>query len=167
MAVLADFIFKKYDLIPVFVPMHPKKDFDITKKIIGLMKNREYAKFLGVNYFTGDLISLIAKAEFILAMRLHTIIYAIKTATPILGLIYDPKVKGIMDEINLSYYVDVKEINLTQLQDFVDKISKGKAKISQEIKIYNDKLKTRAVVNNLFLLAKFCLSLSLMGVFVF
>ena len=148
MAVLADFIFKKYDLIPVFVPMQPKKDFDITKKIIGLMQNREYAKFLGVNYFTGDLISLIAKAEFILAMRLHTIIYAIKTATPILGLIYDPKVKGIMDEIDLSYYVDVKEINLTQLKSFVDKILNEKTKISRQIKIYNDELKMRARENN-------------------
>ena len=147
-AVLADFIFKKYDLIPVFVPMQPKKDFDITKKIIGLMKNRECAKFLGVDFFTGDLINLIAKAEFILAMRLHTIIYAIKTATPILGLIYDPKVKGIMDDINLFYYSDVKEINLTQLKDFVKRILADKTKISQRIKIYNDELKIRARENN-------------------
>ena len=91
---------------------------------------------------------ILQRAEFILAMRLHTIIYAIKTATPILGLIYDPKVKSIMDDINLFYYSDVKEINLTQLKDFVKRILADKTKISQRIKVYNDELKIRARENN-------------------
>lgn len=147
-AVLADFIFDKYDLVPIFIPMHPKKDVSISKKIISLMKNKNQAKFLGINYFTSDLINLIARAKFILAMRLHTIIYAIKTATPILGLVYDPKVKALMDDMNLNYYTDVKQINLSHLKLLVKEILDDKNKISEHISIYSEKLAKKAIENN-------------------
>lgn len=63
----------------------------------------------------------------------------------ILNLIYNPKVKAIMDDINLFYYVDEQ---VMQLKNFVDKILKEKTKISQQIKIHHNELKTRAVENN-------------------
>ena len=133
-AMFADYVYQKYNLIPVFAPMQPKKDTNITRKTIAHMKNKSEARYIGTNYLTSDLLTLISKSEFILAMRLHTIIYAIQTYTPILGLVYDPKVKSIMDDINLSSYIDVKDLDLDKLKDLVLKILTNKSRISNQIK---------------------------------
>ena len=58
----------------------------------------------------------------------------------ILNLIYDPKLKTVIDYMNLLYYVDVKKTNLIQLKNFVDKIFDERTQISRQIKIYNGKL---------------------------
>lgn len=144
-AVFADYISQKYKLLPVLIPMHPSNDAEISKKIISLMKFN--GKYIGTSYTTNDLINLIAKAEFILGMRLHTIIYAIQTSTPILGLVYDPKVKAIMDDINQLTYTDVKQLNLGVLKNIASEILINRNKISEQIKVSSIALKQNAAEN--------------------
>lgn len=143
-AVFADYIQQKYNLLPVFVPMHPTNDVKISKKIISLMKST--AKYI-CDYTTNDLINLIAKAEFVFGMRLHTIIYAVQTSTPVLALIYDPKVKAIMDETNQFTYMDVSQLNLKKLKDFASDILMNRNKISEQIKNCADVLKQNSAQN--------------------
>lgn len=143
-AVFADYIQQKYNLLPVFVPMHPTNDVKISKKIISLMKST--AKYI-CDYTTNDLINLIVKAEFVFGMRLHTIIYAIQTSTPVLALIYDPKVKAIMDETNQFTYMDVSQLNLKKLKDFASDILMNRNKISEQIKNCADVLKKNSAQN--------------------
>lgn len=143
-AVFADYIQQKYNLLPVFVPMHPTNDVKISKKIISLMKST--AKYI-CDYTTNDLINLIAKAEFVFGMRLHTIIYAIQTSTPVLALIYDPKVKAIMDETNQFTYMDVSQLNLKKIKDFASDILMNRNKISEQIKNCADVLKQNSAQN--------------------
>ncbi len=145
MAVFCDYLQQKYNLLPVFIPMHPSNDVEISKKIISLMKT--HTKYIGIDYATHDLLNLIANAEFILGMRLHTIIYAIQTATPILALVYDPKVKAIMQETNQNTYIDVKNINLTVLKNFVSEIIINQNKISQQLKTCAMQFKEKAMQN--------------------
>ena len=144
-AVFADYIWQKYNLMPVFVPMHPSNDCDITKKIISMMTAK--SKFIGTNYSTNNLLNLISNAEFILAMRLHTIIYAIQTATPILALIYDPKVKAIMKEVNQSLSISVENLNLTKLKSLASELLTNQNKIRSELQNYNTNFKELASQN--------------------
>jgi len=111
------------------------------------MANKSEAKYIGTDYLTSDLLSLISSSEFILAMRLHTIIYAIETYTPILGLVYDPKVKSIMQDINLFSYINVKDLNLAKLKSLVSEILINKANISSQIKLAAQKLKQASAEN--------------------
>ena len=104
------------------------------------------AKYI-CDYTTNDLINLIAKAEFVFGMRLHTIIYAIQTSTPVLALIYDPKVKAIMDETNQFTYIDVGQLNLKKLKDFASDILMNRNKISEQIKNCADVLKQNSAQN--------------------
>lgn len=144
-AVFADYVWQKYNLLPVFVPMHPSNDCDITKKIMSLMQTK--AKYIGARYATNNLLNLIAHAEFILAMRLHTIIYSIQTATPILALVYDPKVEAIMHEVNQNSYTSVEDLNLTNLKNLAAEILTNQNKIRAELKNYNDQFKKLSAQN--------------------
>ena len=55
-------------------------------------------------------------------MRLHTLIYAAATCTPIIGLIYDPKINAIMDYIDQKYSISVDNLNPVTITRYIDEL---------------------------------------------
>jgi polysaccharide pyruvyl transferase CsaB len=145
-ASLIEYVSCKYDMIPVLLAMHPACDAFIMNNIENLIK-KVVAKCINADYSINCLSELISNAEFVFAMRLHTVIYAIQTATPILALVYDPKVKGMMQEINQSFYLDIDKLDLDILKNMVAEILKGRDRISSDIKSAYEDLRKRSMRN--------------------
>lgn len=98
------------DIDILVVPMHYPYDVEYSEMIKVLSKN-ERIYVLNNKYEVEDIIALLKKATAVIAMRLHALIYSAKANTPILGLIYDPKVTGLIDELSVSEYVRVEDAN--------------------------------------------------------
>jgi len=66
----------------------------------------ELAKYLNLNYFYSknpvETIEKISTSKFLIGTRYHSIIFSILTETPFIGLIYDIKVKNLIDDLGLN-----------------------------------------------------------------
>ena len=66
----------------------------------------ELAKYLNLNYFHSknpvETIEKISTSKFLIGTRYHSIIFSILTETPFIGLIYDIKVKNLIDDLGLN-----------------------------------------------------------------
>jgi len=94
-AEIADYLFEEYKLTPVFIPLHSKKDTKVCQDIIGMMKNNAY--LVESERSAMDLISIISTAELVIGMRLHSLIYASVARIPVIGIVYDPKVRYFIE----------------------------------------------------------------------
>jgi len=141
----ADYASETYGLTPLFVAMQPENDTEISRRIAGRMKNT--SRVLEQALTTEQYVSIIAGAEFVAAMRLHVVIYAAKTGTPCIGLVYDPKVSAMMDTIGQSSYTPVENPDVGALKGFADDIMIDRAGISQSINLQMQEILGRAQEN--------------------
>lgn len=104
------------DLDILIVPMHYPYDVEYSEQIKVLSKNKRI-HIINSKYEVEDLIGLLKKCQLVLAMRLHALIYSAKANVPIIGLIYDPKVAGLVDELSIREYIRVEDLNRENLKD--------------------------------------------------
>ena len=72
--------------------------------------------------------------EFIVAMRLHALIFATKVSTPIIGLSYDPKVDDLIEYIGISNEVQIDGDLPNSILKQVESVVANKAIIKKELK---------------------------------
>jgi len=92
-----DYAKKKHGLAPVFIPMQQKIDERIARDTIAKMETTGHILPTGLP--VPVLLSAIGSLQLCIGMRLHTIIYSAACCVPMIGIIYDPKVSGIMEQI--------------------------------------------------------------------
>ncbi len=96
-AKVADYCVDKFDAHPLFIPMQYPMDFDISQSIRSKM---EHESSIVAGMYTPEVIlGLTSKLEFMVGMRLHSIIYAANRCVPLIGLVYEPKVGAFLKEI--------------------------------------------------------------------
>ena len=108
LARVCEYIKQRLNLEPLFIPMQRSVDTEICKNIIALAG----CGSMITGKYTGDeLMAVIAKAEVVVGMRLHTLIYAIASGVPIAGLSYDPKVDALLDCAGVTAKHSVQTLN--------------------------------------------------------
>jgi polysaccharide pyruvyl transferase WcaK-like protein len=115
-ASICNHIMDKFNAYIIFLPMviqerlngiHPEinTDDEIMKKLIPLLENQKNTITLKEDYNPEDLLGLITNLDLIISMRLHTLIFGVKTSVPIVGFNYAPKIEAFMSSIGLSDYI--------------------------------------------------------------
>ena len=147
LAASLEYIYKKYNLLPVFIPMY-QSDTEVMIKTAEKM-NVPY-RVLSKTYAPEELIGIMGHMELVIAMRLHTLIYSSITATPMVGLIYDPKIKGYLDYIGQSDAGNVESISSDMITMRVDEIMQGywdkKKRLENTMKVMKKKAKENAAL---------------------
>ncbi|NLM45151.1 MAG: polysaccharide pyruvyl transferase CsaB [Clostridiales bacterium] len=142
LAISLEYIYSNYKLMPIFIPMY-QSDIDVIK-ITGEKMRIPY-KILSKTYEPEELIGIISHMKLVIAMRLHTLIYSSITATPMAGLIYDPKVKGYLDYIGQRAAGNVENISsemiIARVREIMDNYSDNKNKLENIMKDMKKKAK--------------------------
>ena len=112
---LANWLWEQFSLIPVFVPMQLQNDDAICNAV--MQATLAPARRI-VPDTAADLIGLSAGAQFVLGMRLHSLIYAASAGTPILGISYDPKIDAFCRVTHQTTYVSVDNLDQTVLRTY-------------------------------------------------
>lgn len=112
---LANWLWEQFALIPVFVPMQLQNDDAICNAV--MQATLAPARRI-VPDTAADLIGLSAGAQFVLGMRLHSLIYAASAGTPILGISYDPKIDAFCRVTHQTTYVSVDNLDQTVLRTY-------------------------------------------------
>ena len=106
-------ISKKYGLTPIFIAMQRTTDLPLIEKIVE--KIPELEPIVASELSASEIASIFEKCEFIVGMRLHSIIYATVAGTPAICISYDPKVNAIADEIGLPHRVPAEGLTSVEI----------------------------------------------------
>lgn len=140
-----DYLISNFNINVVIIPMHYPEDLNVGKEI--MEKTKENCFILSNRYNVEDIMGIIGKLELIIAMRLHSLIYAATQAVPMIGLVYDPKVEGFLDLLELDTKCDVSNIELIDLCTLIDTIWKNRIEIRRKLKEKRDRLEEKAYEN--------------------
>ncbi len=149
LAETADYIKSKYNIESVFVLMQPTRDAKISHATVELSKN---AYIIAGALTSAQALGIIDKAEFVIGMRLHALIYAAKCQTPVIGIVYDPKITSIMEYMGQKYNVPVENPNPITLCRYVDAIMSNHNSITENLRQISDELGKKARENARFAL---------------
>lgn len=115
----AERCWREYGLMPVFLCFEPVQDEQITRKAASML-GVPY-RILSKNTDCRQLCGVIARAELVIAMRLHALIFAFSQNTKMVGISYDPKVSGFMDYAGCENWAQLSELNPDNLCQKVDR----------------------------------------------
>ena len=144
-AQVADYIRQKHGIEVLFIPMQEARDLPVSRKTLDLMQERGY--LLEGHPTPSQLLGVVGGAQFILGMRLHTLIYAAKMGTPVIGLTYDPKVEATMRYIGQEFTEPVEHVNPITICRYVDRIVAEHDTLTAALKSAGQESENKAIEN--------------------
>jgi polysaccharide pyruvyl transferase CsaB len=140
----------------VFVPFQELNeelldDFGLAERIRHKLKHSARASVLEKSSTIQRKIAVIAQSDLVLGMRLHALIIAIKNKIPMVGLIYDPKIKNTMTRIGLEEYaIKLSDVTVMSLSYLLDKAYKNRESLTNQLKEISFQLESEASKNAIF-----------------
>ena len=136
-----DYASDKYGIYTVFLPMQTGFDYGIALKIKSAMKNQ--STIVSGKYPFETILSFMETVHICVGMRLHSIIYAAKSNVPSIGIVYDPKVKGFLEYIGETDFIDAKEVTFdslcTALDGLLSDYDSAKARMKYSVRSMRNK----------------------------
>ena len=141
-----EYLITKYNVNVVLVPMHYPGDLPISQKLIDSV-NVKGCYLISNKYGVEDIIGVIKRFRLIIAMRLHSLIYAAVEKVPMIGIVYDPKIIGILNSINMDKMCTVENLKYDKLVEYIDYLWENRDKLSTALKEVNLEKKEAALKN--------------------
>ena len=76
---------------------------------------------------------IISQADFILSMRLHTLIFAARQRVPLIGFVYDPKIEYYLEKLDMPSGGNLKEFDPAKTLEYVDDVIGNKEKYVEKL----------------------------------
>ena len=110
--------YKTHGLIPVLYCMEPGRDLAVAKSLSGKLSCPYKILEAGEN---GDqIVCLVKRMSLVVSMRLHTLIFAAGQGVPLVGLVYDPKVSGFLNDLGQKRYLSLSETQGDTFLNLID-----------------------------------------------
>ncbi len=147
-----DFIYENYGMEILLIPMQFPDDVAISKALISQMKNP--AHILTKNYKIEETIGIISATDFIISMRLHTLIFAGVENVPMIGIVYDPKVEYYLNVLGMPSGGDIRteKISHKKIDALMDEMIKNREKYTEILERRVGQLTEKCNLNEKYLL---------------
>ena len=117
-AAAAEYAYNKYGLVSLFLPMEYPRDVNIGLELASMIKTPAYAS--KEHHPIEELRGMLADAELVIGMRLHSLIFAASSGTPIVGLSYDVKVDSFIKDSGAKHLVRLEDLSAESLISNID-----------------------------------------------
>lgn len=118
----------------LFLPMHYPSDIAPSKEIISLMR-APGAKLLEHPVSFHDIMSVLKAANYVIGMRLHSLILACMLKIPFVGISYDPKIDRFVERANMPSAGHIRDLDSEKLlgliQERLDQLDAEQSRISE------------------------------------
>ena len=126
-----DIIASGYGMHPVFIPFHHPSDTKFAEKTAAMMQ--EKSSIVRKRWLPSEFLALFGRLEFVLGMRLHSLIFAAKAKVPFAGISYDAKIDEFLKEFGFKPIARVPilgpEIISEEMEDILEERDEYRAKI--------------------------------------
>ena len=116
-----DQIIEQYDADVIFLPFQrlgedKMDDYAVSQDTINIMKNKERTSVLNKKYSPSEMEGIISCCDILIGMRLHSVILGAKASVPVIGIVYDSKVRNIMKQLKCEEYaLDLSSLETNNL----------------------------------------------------
>ena len=114
----ADYVYEKYGLTPVFLPIERRLDVGAAQLAARGMKAPHY--ILEETGSSSHTIGLFARMQVVVSMRLHALVFSAGQGVPLVGVVYDPKISSFLSYIGQDLYTDLDHLTLEGLKTHLD-----------------------------------------------
>ncbi|MGI5972822.1 MAG: polysaccharide pyruvyl transferase CsaB [Oscillospiraceae bacterium] len=114
----ADYVYEKYGLTPVFLPIERRLDVGAAQLAARGMKAPHY--ILEETGSSSHTIGLFARMQVVVSMRLHALVFSAGQGVPLVGVVYDPKISSFLSYIGQDLYTDLDHLTLEGLEAHLD-----------------------------------------------
>ncbi len=125
-----DIICRMNNVYPVFLPMQLPNDLEFSKKICAHLETPYY--IIGTRYDEKIFAGIISRCTLLIGMRLHSLIYAASVCVPIVGIVYDPKVKSFLDYVGQTHFIGAEKISGENFIGIINDCIKNNNSIKEE-----------------------------------
>ena len=119
MAYVADRVYEECGIDTLFTPLHYPEDKHFADSIKAAMVHKEHGHVLAGNYAVEEMEGIIGLCDVMIAMRLHALIYAVTSKTPVVGVVYDPKVKSQLEALGIPSDIEAEGMDEKKLLNAV------------------------------------------------
>lgn len=112
---ILDNIAEKYNAEIVFIPFHRLQDYDFTVRVIQNMKKKNHLIY--GDFLPSEVAGLMSLMNINIGVRLHSLVFSTIVKVPSIGISYDPKIDGFLQDIGMkavSQYENLDEKNIIQ-----------------------------------------------------
>jgi len=156
MAKTADYLVEELNAKVLFISMvlgNGQNDEKIAEEIIQRMKYKRNTKILSSDYKPRELMGIIGETELLLGTRMHALILASAMNVPVVGVIYQSKMKSFLQMIGQeSRAIDIEDISFDKMVNIIDDTWNNRGQIKEDIKPKVEELQKRASSNVDFVL---------------
>ncbi|MGL4789993.1 MAG: polysaccharide pyruvyl transferase CsaB, partial [Anaerotignaceae bacterium] len=149
-ALLCDKVSKELNKTIVFIPMQIPNDIHTSTIVMNKMKEPSY--ILQDNLLPSETMGIISLMDFVMSMRLHTLIFAAKERIPLVGFSYDPKIDFYLEEFGMPMGGDVENYNPEIAFEKVCDLNANRDEYAAKLNIAVNKLEEMAKLNEDYLL---------------
>ncbi len=143
-AKVADIILEKYNAQVVFIPFQWPQDIIACNQVIRLMKNK--TKLMGQAYDSRQMLWLISQLDLLIGMRLHSLMFAVSSLVPALGVSYDPKVDNFMKEASLPT-VSMNNFSVEDVVLKIDELFRNRVGIVKSLSLVKKEMYVKGIDN--------------------
>ncbi len=148
LAKVVDWINNDLNMDVVFVPMCPSRDNKISEYILRKVKDKSRNLCLNSYYSPREVIEIIRLSEFVIGMRLHSLIYSSIIRKPFVALIYTLKIQSFLDDIGIpNIGIDIKNITSEDIMRSVRYVRSNYENISDRLQFFATMSRKRDIEN--------------------
>ncbi len=135
----------------IIIPFHVNQDKAISKKL----KEKVISRWNEDNYKADiilsevetplQVLSIYKELDFLLGVRLHSLIFSVLNNVPFVAIEYDPKIAGFLEVIGINYSVDINNIDVEQLYRICHSVWSSNDKIKELLEQRGDLLAKIAI----------------------
>jgi polysaccharide pyruvyl transferase CsaB len=128
----------------MIIPFQPERDFPPSRELKEHLQAP--AEIVEDKLSPREILGLISQMDLLVGMRLHSLIFAVSSKVPAVGLSYDPKVASFLDEVNLPY-LPAEDFNPEELLSLVRQLWDNQAGVKLSLQDARRKLYGKAQLN--------------------
>ena len=130
---------------PLFFPMQRSRDLAISRRIKEKMKAP--SAIIDSEISVAEMLGIIRECGAVIGMRLHSLIFASAVNVPMIGIIYDPKIRGSMEYMNQRRYIEAETVSADALYELALDCLENSSAIKERLEAENAVLREKASLN--------------------
>lgn len=141
---VADRLADEYNAEIVLIPFQKSQDLEICMQVKKTIKGK--STVIKNEYSPQELQGLIGRMDILMGMRLHSLIFGSTLNVPMIGIVYDPKVKNFSELIGTSS-ISLEDMTEENFYSMIKDVYTKREEIKKKIEKNMNELKEKAFKN--------------------